>query len=66
MSITTEAPPRGAIEPLLSTEEVANILGISERSVMRMIADGRLKKVKDLGRSVRIRAAAVRAFTDDQ
>ena len=55
-----------AIEPLLTIGEVAVILGVSERTVMRMLDDGRLKKVKGLGRSVRIHPRALRCLGDDQ
>jgi excisionase family DNA binding protein len=40
--------------PLLTASEVAAILNISERTVRRMTADGRLAIVR-IGRSVRIR-----------
>lgn len=49
-----------SIEPLLTVEQVAAILGVSKRTVMRMIADGRLKKVKGLGRAVRLHPRTLR------
>ena len=58
-------PPTG-IERLLTVDEVAEILGISKRTVVRMIDDGRLKKVKGLGRSVRIHARSLRRLEDDE
>ena len=55
-----------AIEPLLTIGEVAVILGVSKRTVIRMIDDGRLKKVKGLGRSVRIHPRTLRRLEDDE
>ena len=58
-------PPTG-IEHLLTVDEVAEILGVSKRTVVRMIDDGRLKKVKGLGRSVRIHPRTLRRLGDDE
>ena len=58
--------PPTAIERLLTIDEVAEILGVSKRTVVRMIDDGRLKKVKGLGRSVRIHPRALRRLEDDE
>ena len=55
-----------AIEQLLTIDEVAAILGLSKRTVARMLGDGRLKKVKGLGRSVRIHPRTLRHLQDDQ
>jgi excisionase family DNA binding protein len=48
-------PPAG--EALLTVHEVAEKWQISQRTVRRMIADGRLPVIR-LGRAVRIRANA--------
>ena len=58
--------PPAAIERLLTIGEVAEILGVSKRTVIRMIDDGRLKKVKGLGRSVRIHPRTLRRLEDDE
>jgi excisionase family DNA binding protein len=55
-----------ALERLLTIEEVAAILCVSKRTVMRMLDDGRLKKVKGLGRSVRIHPRTLRNLEDDE
>ena len=55
-----------ALERLLTVDEVAEILGVSKRTVVRMIDDGRLKKVKGLGRSVRIHPKNLRRLEDDE
>ena len=54
------------VERPLTVEDVAEILGVSKRTVMRMIDDGRLKKVKGLGRSVRIHPRTLRRLEDDE
>ena len=54
------------IERLLTVDEVAAILGVSKRTVIRMLGDGRLKKVKSLGRSVRIHPRALRRLEGDE
>jgi excisionase family DNA binding protein len=58
--------PPTAIERLLTINDVAEILGVSKRTIMRMLDDGRLKKVKGLGRSVRIHPRALRRLEDDE
>jgi len=55
-----------AIERLLTVAEAAQILHVSERTVMRMLKDRRLKKVKELGRSVRIHPRTLRNLQDEQ
>jgi excisionase family DNA binding protein len=55
-----------ALERLLTVKEVAEILGVSKRTVIRMLDDGRLKKVKGLGRSVRLHPRALRRLADDE
>jgi excisionase family DNA binding protein len=42
------------LEPLLTIAEAADLLGLSPRSVMRLIKDGKLRVVR-IGRAVRIR-----------
>jgi excisionase family DNA binding protein len=54
------------LERLLTIDEVAEILGVSKLTVMRMIDDGRLKKVKRLRRSVRIHPRTLRCLEDDE
>jgi excisionase family DNA binding protein len=58
--------PPASLERLLTIDEVAAILGVSKRTVMRMVDDGRLKKVKGLGRSVRIHPKNLRRLEDDE
>ena len=55
-----------AIEPLLTVDQVATILGVCERTVMRMVADGRLDKVQGLGRAVRLHPRSVRNLIDSK
>jgi excisionase family DNA binding protein len=55
-----------ALERLLTVDEVAAILGVSKRTVVRMIDDGRLKKLKGLGRSVRLHPRTLRRLEDDE
>ena len=58
--------PPAAIERLLTVAEAAEILHVSKRTVMRMLKDRRLKKVKDLGRSVRIHPRTLRNLQNEQ
>lgn len=50
---------------LLSIPKVAEYLSISERTVWRMIADGRLATMK-VGSSTRIRESELNRFLDDE
>jgi excisionase family DNA binding protein len=49
-------PTTPRVEPLLDIPAVAETLGVSERTVRRMIADGRIPVLR-VGRGIRIRAA---------
>lgn len=57
--MTTDILPR----PLLDIEEAARILGTSERMIRRLIAEGKLRRVK-VGRWVRIRPEDLERFMD--
>jgi excisionase family DNA binding protein len=54
-SARPEPPPR-----FLTVPEVAEILGVSEKTVRRRIADGGLRKAPFGGRIIRIAAAELR------
>jgi len=47
---------------LLTVEQVAAVLQVSTRHVENLIAHGKIRKVPNLGRSVRIAPADVLAF----
>lgn len=51
---TSPANPR--MDPLLDAKAVAVVLGVSEKTIRRMIADGRIPSIR-VGRSIRVRAA---------
>jgi excisionase family DNA binding protein len=48
--------PNTAVENLLDVEAVAEVLGVSTKTVRRMIADGRIPVLR-VGRGIRVRAA---------
>jgi excisionase family DNA binding protein len=64
--MSRDAGKPSVLERLLTIDEVAAILGVSKRTVMRMLDDGRLRKVKGLGRSVRIHPRALRRLENDE
>jgi excisionase family DNA binding protein len=53
-SVTAPSPSRSA----LTLAQTADVTGLSERTVRRMVADGRLRSIRS-GRAVRIPAGAV-------
>ena len=53
--------PRGLFDHLLTLKEVGLILGLSERSVRRIIQAGDLPAIR-IGGSPRIRSADLRAY----
>lgn len=57
----TSRPPPNAGDQLLSVKEVADLTGMSRRTVWRWLAAGELEAVQ-LGRAVRIRKSALDAF----
>ncbi len=61
---TSGMPDGGGRDAVMTAREVATMLQISERSVRRMAADGRLSPVRPTPRSVRYRRADVLAFID--
>lgn len=54
----TDAPP-----PLLTYQEVAKLLHVTDRTVWQLVADGKLLAVR-FGRSVRIDPTDLRAFIE--
>lgn len=67
MSAIDHAGPAAApaLEPLMSVEEVANCLRISERGVYRLLGRGEIATIKVGGRT-RIEPAELRRFIADQ
>ena len=55
--------PSEQFEPLLTLKQVAVVLGLSERSVRRIIRAGDLPAIR-IGGSPRIRSADLRAYLD--
>jgi excisionase family DNA binding protein len=52
------------MDPILTIPQVAEYLSVSERTVWRMIADGRLATIK-FGSSTRIRESELSRFLDE-
>jgi len=65
MSAIDSAAVTTALEPLMSVEEIADYLRISERSVYRLFDRGELASIKVGGRT-RIEPAELRRFIADQ
>ena len=59
---SSKLPPE-QFEPLLTLKQVAVVLGLSERSVRRIIQAGDLPAIR-IGGSPRIRSADLRAYMD--
>ena len=59
---SSKLPPE-QFEPLLTLKQVAVVLGLSERSVRRIIQAGDLPAIR-IGGSPRIRSADLRAYLD--
>lgn len=54
------------LDPVLSRQQVAEILGVTTKSVDRYCRDGRLKRVKGSGgRAIGILSSSVRRFTEE-
>ncbi len=51
------------MEPLLSLEEAAKLLGVSSRTVRRALEAGDLQPIR-IGRRILIEPAAIRAYID--
>jgi len=52
------------VKPLLTYREVAEVLGVTDRTVWELVRKGELRNVK-VGRSVRIDPADLRQFIED-
>lgn len=59
----TDTTPTPIVERLLTYREAGKLLGVTERTVFTLIADGELPRVR-FGRSVRIDPADLRAYID--
>lgn len=59
-----ESTPDDIVQPLLTYQEVAEILGVTDRTVWEFVRKGELLNVK-IGRSVRIDPADLRQFIQD-
>ena len=55
--------PPGAIT--YTVQEAAEVLGISDRQVYRLVAEGRLPKLEGIGQLTRIPRGAVDALVDN-
>lgn len=60
---TATAPTPGMVEKLLTYKQAGELLGVTERTVWTLVADGELPAVR-FGRSVRIDPADLRAYID--
>lgn len=49
-------------EPLWSTQQVCDVLGLGRKTIYRLVAAGRLDPIKISDRTYRYRPADVRAF----
>lgn len=63
MTNATTAPTPGIVEKLLTYKQAGELLGVTERTVWTLVADGELPRVR-FGRSVRIDPADLRAYID--
>jgi excisionase family DNA binding protein len=65
MKTAVERKPVGGIEPLLSMDEIASLLGVTRRAVERLRSTGALPRpdVK-VGRCLRWKSATVREWID--
>lgn len=62
----TDTPTPEAPAGLLTSRQAAGWLGISERSLMRMKAEGSVPFVKLAGRTVRYRLASLEVWAESQ
>jgi len=53
-----------SLEPLLTYRQVAELLGVTDRTVWELVRKGELKKVQ-VGRSVRVDPVDLRQFIED-
>jgi len=61
----TESNTAGILlEPLLTYRQVAELLGVTDRTVWELVRKGELKKVQ-VGRSVRVDPVDLRQFIED-
>ncbi len=63
MTNATTTPGPGIVEKLLTYKQAGELLGVTERTVWTLVADGELPAVR-FGRSVRIDPADLRAYID--
>jgi excisionase family DNA binding protein len=62
---TTNEPDHGTVvKPLLTYREVAEVLGVTDRTVWELVRKGELRNVR-VGRSVRIDPADLKQFIED-
>ena len=52
------------LQPLLTYQQVADVLGVTDRTVWELVRKGELRNVR-VGRSVRVDPADLRQFIDD-
>ena len=52
------------VKPLLTYREVAEVLGVTDRTVWELVRKGELRNVR-VGRSVRVDPADLRKFIED-
>lgn len=63
MTNATTTSPAPIVEKLLTYKQAGELLGVTERTVWTLVADGELPAVR-FGRSVRIDPADLRAYID--
>ena len=59
----TPASTHPVVKPLLNYREAGKLLGVTERTIFRLVKDGEIPKVK-FGRSVRIDPDDLRGFIE--
>ncbi|MFN3167008.1 MAG: helix-turn-helix domain-containing protein [Phycisphaeraceae bacterium] len=59
-----ERQPAEAVESLMTYQEAAKVLGITDRTLWELVRKGELRNVR-VGRSVRIDPADLRQFIED-
>ena len=53
---------RDELEPLLTTQDVADLMQVSERHIQNLVTRGQIPQPVRLGKSVRFRRAEIRRF----